>query len=302
MAKLVADIASYQPDTLAFMQALKAKGVQSVVIKLTEGSNPGSAYVNPKAQAQISTARQAGLKVHAYHYAKFYGTQDAEAEASWFVQNAQKLGITKDSVMVLDIEDKSNQKYPSDDCRAFFAKVKQAGYDKVALYSMRSWFTSGRLATDLAPLWVAEYGSTLNMDKTHVRAWQYTSDFKVAGIGIDMSYDYGLFTDDEASPSPAPEPSAPASTWVDDLGVRWYKETGTFTITDDAGIWLRWGATTQSAKIAALPQNSVVKYDAYCFSGGYVWIRQPRSGGQFAYLPTGREMNGKRQDYWGKFE
>lgn len=89
---------------------------------------------------------------------------------------------------------------------------------------------------------------------------------------------------------------------VDDLGVKWYKETGQFTITGSSGIWLRWGATTRSAKIAALPQGAVIKYDAYCYSGGYVWIRQPRGGGQFGYLPTGREVNGKRQDYWGIFK
>ncbi|HJF21894.1 MAG TPA: SH3 domain-containing protein, partial [Mammaliicoccus lentus] len=74
-----------------------------------------------------------------------------------------------------------------------------------------------------------------------------------------------------------------------------------FTITVDEGIVLRWGATTNSSKIAVLPKDSVVKYDAFCHSGGYIWIRQPRGNGQYGYLPTGEDRNGTRLNYWGKF-
>ncbi|MYZ21579.1 SH3 domain-containing protein, partial [Ligilactobacillus salivarius] len=86
------------------------------------------------------------------------------------------------------------------------------------------------------------------------------------------------------------------------LGVKWFKESGKFTITVDEGIVLRWGATTNSSKIGVLPKGSVVKYDAFCHFGGYVWIRQPRGNGQFGYLPTGESSGGKRTSTWGKFE
>ena len=82
MVNLVADVASYQPDTLAFFQAMKNAGVKAVIVKITQGSNPGDAYVNPKARNQIKYARQVGLLVHAYHYAKFHGVADAKAEAA----------------------------------------------------------------------------------------------------------------------------------------------------------------------------------------------------------------------------
>lgn len=42
---LVADVASYQPDSLAYMQALTAYGVQAVIVKITQGSADGDAYV-----------------------------------------------------------------------------------------------------------------------------------------------------------------------------------------------------------------------------------------------------------------
>lgn len=51
-----------------------------------------------------------------------------------------------------------------------------------------------------------------------------------------------------------------------------------------------------------LSKGSVVKYDAFCHSGGYVWIRQSRGNGQYGYLPTGESSGGKRTSTWGKFE
>lgn len=118
---LVADVASYQPDSLAYMQALRAYGVQAVIVKISEGSADGDAYVNPRARDQIANARKVGLKVHGYHYAKFNGQVDAEAEAAWFVANAVALGLTSDSVLALDYEDaQTAKKHGTADCNAFF--------------------------------------------------------------------------------------------------------------------------------------------------------------------------------------
>lgn len=159
---LVADIASYQLDTLAYMQALKEYGVQAVIVKITQGSADGDAYVNPNAKMQIKHARQVGMLVHGYHYARFNGQADAEAEAAWFVANASALGLTSDSVLALDYEDtQTAKKHGTADCNAFFRKVKGAGFDKVDIYSMASWFRDGHLdMRSLIPknYWVADYG------------------------------------------------------------------------------------------------------------------------------------------------
>ena len=61
-AKVIVDISAYQSDTLSFFNNLKNHGVYGVIIKLTEGSNPGSAYLNPRAKAQYINAKKAGLK------------------------------------------------------------------------------------------------------------------------------------------------------------------------------------------------------------------------------------------------
>lgn len=310
MVKLVADVASYQPDTLAFFQALKASGVDAVIVKLTEGSNPGSAYLNPKARNQINNARTAGLLVHAYHYARFNGVDDARAEADWFVKCARDLGVGPDSVMALDVEDDDLQYYVTDDCNAFIQAVKDAGYPNTDIYAMASWDWSGRIDLDRIiskNRWIANYGVS-QPGVNNVGTWQYTSEYPVAGVEIDMSYDFsGFYTNEKVvanSPSvvesPAATPISIPDTWTDELGVTWYKEDGTFTL--DTAINLRWGATTQSSVIAQLPAGSSVNYDAFCYSGGYVWIRQPRGNGQYGYLATGNAVNGKRTDYWGKFE
>ena len=67
------------------------------------------------------------------------------------------------------------------------------------------------------------------------------------------------------------------STWRDALGDTWHKENGTFT----ANTWLnlRWGARTNSSRIALLGPGSTVKYDAWSNHGGYIWVRQPRQNG-----------------------
>jgi GH25 family lysozyme M1 (1,4-beta-N-acetylmuramidase) len=44
------------------------------------------AYVNPRAQAQINNSRAVGLKVSAYHFARYTSNGDAQNEARFFVK------------------------------------------------------------------------------------------------------------------------------------------------------------------------------------------------------------------------
>lgn len=294
-ADLVSDVAGYQPDTKEFFQALKDKGVKAVIIKLTEGSNPGSAYVNPKAKNQIKFARAVGLRVHAYHYAKFNGVADAQAEADWFVKNAKKLGIGKDSVMALDYEDHATARANGTaDINAFIQRVKDSGYPKTDIYSMRSWFQDGHIdRKKIIPknLWVAAYG-TDRPGLDDVGLWQFTNKYPVGGVEIDMSYDFNGFYSQAKQDS---------STNTNEIGQAnaWRSEKGTFIL--GQAIYLRTQPTTNSVPIALLKAGSKVNYDAYTIRGGYVWIRQPRSNG-YGYMATGYAKNGKRLDYWGTFK
>lgn len=293
---LVADVSSYQPDTKEFFKALKDKGVKAVIVKITEGSNPGSAYVNPKAKNQIRFAREVGLLVHAYHYAKFNGEADAQAEADWFVKNAKKLGIGANSVMVLDYEDHATAKANGTaDINVFIQKVKNSGYPNTDVYSMRSWFQDGHIDRNkIIPknLWVAAYG-TDRPGLDNVGTWQFTSEYQVAGTKIDMSYDFKGFYS-KAKQSSNNNSAAQSSAW--------HSEKGTFTLDAGQSIRLRTLPKMNANTIAVLYGGQSVKYDAWCITDNHVWIRQPRGNGNFGYLPTGEARNGKRVNYWGRFE
>lgn len=303
MAKfdLVADVAGYQPETKEFFQALKNKGVKAVVVKITEGSNPGSAYVNPKAKNQINYARAVGLRVHAYHYAKFNGVSDAQAEADWFVKNAKKLGIGADSVMVLDYEDHATAKANGTaDINAFIQRVKNAGYHKTDIYSMRSWFQDGHIdRKKIIPknLWVAAYG-TDKPGLDDVGMWQFTSMFSVGGVMVDMSYDFNGYYS-EAKQSSKKDSSGDTKKDTEQASA-WHAEKGTFIL--GQAIYLRTKPNTSSTPIALLKAGDEVNYNAYSIQGGYVWIRQPRGNGKYGYMATGYAKNGRRADYWGKFK
>lgn len=288
---------------------------QGVIVKATQGTG----YVNPKCNHQWDLAGELGKKRGLYHYA---GGGNPMAEAQYFINNIKN--YVGQGMLVIDWEGYQNLAWGNTNwVRQFVDEVHRLTGVWCVIYVQESALNQvANCAKDCA-VWVAKYASmnwnswtVPNMSVSSgafgsIAGWQYTGgdmDRSIWYLDANAWDKFAKPSDgkpqiETPKPAPAPKPQQQQTdSWVDDLGVKWYKETGQFTITDPSGIWLRWGATTQSAKIAALRQGSVVKYDAYCFSGGYVWIRQPRENGQFAYLPTGREANGKRQDYWGKFE
>ncbi|KRL00231.1 hypothetical protein FC81_GL000129 [Liquorilactobacillus capillatus DSM 19910] len=299
----MADIASYQPDTLSFFHVLRTKGVRAVIVKLTEGSANGSAYINPKAANQIKSARQAGLLVHAYHYAKFRGKQDAHNEADWFVQHARKLQIKTNSVLALDMEDEVNANPATLDANAFLQRVKAAGYPHVDIYSMASWFWTNRLNPQqliAKNLWVANYG-VAEPGVKNVGLWQYTSAFVADGVKLDMNYDFnGFYTKPLTAPQVNVLNKDQAVSFIDNLGHKWFFQQGCFIT--QSPIKLRWGAKTTSGIIAILTTGVVINYDAYSFHDGYVWLRQPRANNSFGYLASGEECGGRRISIWGSFK
>ena len=312
MVNLVADVASFQPEDLGFFKALASQGVKAVIVKLTEGSADGTAYINPKAQNQIINARKAGLLVNAYHFARYTSIQDAKNEADFFVTVAKRMGVGTDSVMAVDLEASEITPNLNAKTNAFLQYVKDCGYPNVDYYSMASWFWNGTLNPDAILAknkWVANYGVS-QPGVNNVGTWQFSSSWTVNGSKVDMSYDFsGFYTerhitaDSESvvnTPKSKPQPVA-YDTWTDNLGDVWYKEEGTFILSES--INLRWGAKPDSTLIATLDPGDVVKYDAFSKHDGYVWLRQVRDNGQFGYLVSGEcDSNGKRTSTWGKFE
>lgn len=238
------DVSSYQPDTVAFFQVAKAQGALGVVVKLTEGSEDGSAYVNPRAAAQIRNALAVGLRVSCYHFARYTSVADAQNEARFFVKIAKQFGMCDDTLMIDDAEVHSAADYQLASL-AFLQEVEALGYKNTGIYSMKSFFTGGILNSHgfgQRKVWVAGYGVTsLGID--NAAAWQY-SDHGI--MGIDTSYDFdGAFTTGSVSGS-VPQITVPAPQPVQHVG---HPAMGIYTVQPGdtlSGIATKFGTTYQT--------------------------------------------------------
>lgn len=245
MRNLFIDVSSYQPDTVDFFTAAKNQGAQGVVVKLTEGSEDGSAYVNPRAEAQIRNATTAGLQVSCYHFARYTSNADAQNEARFFVKISKQYGMTSDTLMIDDAEVHSAADYNSA-TTGFLNEVKALGYTRVGLYSMKSFFTSGILNSHGfgdAKIWDAGYSITdLGID--NAAAWQWTDNG--LGMNVDTSYDFdGSFTVGSSNSGTVPSTPIPAPQPVEHVG---HPATGTYTVQPGdtlSGIAAKYGTTYQ---------------------------------------------------------
>ncbi|WP_125582576.1 GH25 family lysozyme [Lacticaseibacillus suibinensis] len=284
---IVIDVSSWNPDTLAFFQDAAKNGAQGAIVKLTENTN----YKNPKAVNQLKNAKAAGLSVHGYHYAKYTTVEKAQAEAKYFVAQAQALGLPKGTVLADDVEDgvlSKDGKTLTTQTAAFLKVITDAGY-RTDVYTSLSWITGNRLLLGSLPklnLWLARWQASAP-GYTGVGTWQWTSQWR--GLALDASYDYsGYYTGAAAA----------TTTTATATSSGWTVQTGTFT--PDREIWLREAPIT-GAKIALMKKGDKIKYDSYGYVSGYVVIRQPRAGGKFGYIATGTAAGTKRTSYWGSF-
>ena len=245
LRNLFIDVSGYQEDSVAYFQRAKAKGVMGVVVKLTEGSEDGSAYVNPRAAAQIRNSLAVGLRVSCYHFARYTSDADAQNEARFFVKIAKQYGMTSDTLMIDDAEVHSAADYNSATA-AFLNEVKALGYANVGLYSMKSFFTGGTLNSHgfgNAKIWEAGYGITdLGID--NAAAWQWTDNG--LGMSVDTSYDFdGAFTVGSSNSGTVPTTPIPAPEPVEHVG---HPATGTYTVQSGdtlSGIAAKFGTTYQ---------------------------------------------------------
>lgn len=305
------DVSSFQETDLAKYANLGAK---YAFVKVSEGLD----YRNPKAQAQIRSAKDNGMMVGGYHYARFSSNSGvAVQEGHYAVNSAVAVGLPKGSYLACDWETGSgnvtNQGYEAsaNAVLAFFDVIVAAGY-KPLLYSGKSLLANNMNVKKITAkygtcLWVASY-KTMNRQDTadfgyfpsmdNIAIWQFSSNWYGLNVDanitlIDLKSDVPALKPQSSNPAPT---KSTAKTWTDVQGMIWHEEKGTF-ITGGA-INLRWGATTQSTIIAQLPAGSVVKYNAWARDkAGRVWLQQPRPNGENAYI-VGRVGN----EAWGTFK
>ena len=305
------DVSSYNATDLSSMANSSAK---FAIVKLSEGTG----YKNPKAPAQISSAKANNMLIMGYHYAHFGADSNrAVQEGNYTVNSAKYAGLPVGSYLACDYEEGSGnsttQGYSAsaDAILAFMDTVASVGY-KPLLYSGKEILTKRvdvKKVTDKygTCLWIAsyEYKSGTRLDNPdfgwfpsmdNVAIWQFTDNWR----GLDVDGNISLI-DLKTDGKPVVQPSKPAvkqpapQSWVDELGDTWYKEEGKFY--PNGTINIRYGARTTSDIIGTVAKGDCVKYDAYSRHGGYVWIRQPRANGEHGFLVC-RQGN----DPWGTFK
>lgn len=300
------DQASYQNSNISAYP-----GAKFTIVKTTEGLD----YQNPKAVAQVASAKQTGIPVGGYHYAHFSAdSNQAVKEANYAIKVAQNIGIPAGALFACDWEEgsgnytKGGYEASADAILAFMDTVAKAGY-KPLLYSGKGLLTKNintKKITDKYGdcLWAAYYKTSGREDVAdfnwfpsmdHVAIWQFTQNWK--GMNVDGSITVKKLEINASAVKPAPAKSTSTErTWTDVQGMTWHEEHGTF-ITGGA-INLRWGASTESMLITTLPAGSVVKYNAWARdSAGRVWLQQPRGSNHYGYL-VGRVGT----EAWGTFK
>ena len=189
------DIASYQSGlTQANFDKMKALGVKTVVVKLTESTT----YTNPAARAQINMARAAGLEVRVYHYAQFTTAAEARSEASHFAQVAKSYGLSSSMMFYADMEEpKTANSSVAGNLTAFYSTLAANGYNNYGVYTFLSYGSRAAVVNILGQkkAWLAQYPyqpSASKLLNTSYAAWQFSSTARLPGYGsnLDVSIDY----------------------------------------------------------------------------------------------------------------
>ena len=197
-------------------QHLAEKGVNGIVVKLTEGTS----YKNPYAASQTHNAQAVGMQVSAYAFSHYTNEAEARAEARYFAEEARRLNLPSSTVMVNDIEDSDMRPNINATTQAWADEMRRMGFSNLMYYTSASWLdrnnlrTKGPIQTEkfgLENFWVARYPtSKLSADDAKILkynseagAWQFTSQAELLpGRHVfDQSVDYtGRFTN-KATPS-----------------------------------------------------------------------------------------------------
>ena len=187
------DLASYQSTSVSYT------GAKFAIVKLTQGTD----YLNPKASAQIKSAKANGLLVGGYFYANHSNSVSrARSEAKYAVAKAKALGIPVGSYLADDWEQGSGNSVNggasanTDAVIAAMQVIKEAGYKPLiysGAYNLRNHLSISRIVKSFGScLWVASYKVSGRQDYADfgyfpsmdgVAIWQFTDNYR--GYGVD---------------------------------------------------------------------------------------------------------------------
>ena len=213
------DVASYQSADLS---AHARSGAKFAIVKVSEGTS----YRNPKASAQVASARAQNMMPMGYHFATFSANSAAaKREANYAVASAKAVGLAPGSYLACDYEsgDGNNinmgKGVTANAIIAFMQQVKAAGY-KPLLYAsssvLRNNINTNAVVNQFPnSLWVASYAVAGRIDKPNfsyfpsmkgVSIWQFTDNWR--GLNVDGNINVLPLTASGSAVSQAPTKSS----------------------------------------------------------------------------------------------
>ncbi len=177
--------------------AVKNSGVSYVIIRCGyRGSSQGMLVEDPKFQANIKGATDAGLKVGVYFFTQAIDEVEAVYEASFVIDKIKKYKISYP--VFLDVEssggrgDNIDKSMRTKVCKAFCETIQGAGYT-AGIYANKTWLEK-RIDADALKgykIWLAQYAEKPTYTG-HYDLWQYKSTGRISGISgdVDMNISY----------------------------------------------------------------------------------------------------------------
>lgn len=184
------DISDYQKGfTQNTFNTLYGQGIKGVIIKLTQGSEGGTAYVNSYFSSQKDLATNAKMKfIGTYHYLSSTSVNDATDEAKWYLKQLQKYNVPTSTIVACDLEDKvlsTDKATLTNELKAFHKVLTDAGYKNTTDYSTSSWMST-RFTPQGKYKWIASWG--IANPPSGADAWQYNNTFNGMSLDVDRSY------------------------------------------------------------------------------------------------------------------
>lgn len=197
--------------------AARRGGITFAYVKLTEGVG----FTDPKADTHLKAARDGGVLVGGYHFAR-PDTNSAESDATSFAGALKARGLAQPGAMppCLDMETTAGVDLIGWSKR-FLATVRSlTGYQPMMIYASTAWwraqYQGGGWLDANTWAWVAHYGATPGSPgyKTdRVVMHQYTDAGRISGYSgtVDRNTCWVDLSTLTTTAAPAPEPGAPAA-------------------------------------------------------------------------------------------
>ncbi|KAA8723347.1 hydrolase [Corynebacterium phocae] len=186
------DVSSHQHKTLDGINwnAVKSDGQSYAFVKATEGST----YINPHFLLDAGRARDAGLKVGAYHYARPSGDPIRQA-AAFAAQLALFPGDTLPPVLDLEVNEGKSPAELAVWTRIFMVELQRLTGRRPMVYTYRYFwqeYMGNTRQFSEYPLWLAAYQPTAPAPVggwSNLAFWQRSDAGRVAGITgpVDMN-------------------------------------------------------------------------------------------------------------------